>query len=163
MIIADCWNIYTINRLWRLFRKNIFMKIPEGEGQIQKADAPFDLSPNKAFRARVWRVLICVRLTQHTHTYVPTYKQQSGSYRPSPSYWTGGSRTQGWNKFLWQETGQLWHFCREHQYSETTHMQTHSLHALPLAIVDLTSTVTAGKTPMVTVKTKHTERAITQI
>lgn len=31
------------------------------------------------------------------------------------------------------------------------------------ATVDLTSTVTAGKVPMVTVKMKHTDRAITQI
>lgn len=33
----------------------------------------------------------------------------------------------------------------------------------PFAIVDLTSTVTAGNVPMVTVKMKHTDRAITQI
>lgn len=32
-----------------------------------------------------------------------------------------------------------------------------------LGNVDLTSTVTAGKVPMVTVKMKHTDRAVTQI
>lgn len=43
-------------------------------------------------------------------------------------------------------------------------MQTHSPQPFPFsATVVLTSTVTAGKMPMVTVKTKHTERAITQI
>lgn len=35
--------------------------------------------------------------------------------------------------------------------------------APPLAAEDLTSTVTAGNIPIVMVKTKHTERAITQI
>lgn len=35
--------------------------------------------------------------------------------------------------------------------------------APPFATVDLTSTVTAGNVPMVTVKMKHTDRAITQI
>lgn len=33
----------------------------------------------------------------------------------------------------------------------------------PSAIVDLTSTVTAGNVPMVTVKMKHTDKAISQI
>ncbi len=43
-------------------------------------------------------------------------------------------------------------------------MQTHSLQPLPFSTtVVLTSTVMAGKTPMVMVKTKHTERAMTQI
>lgn len=104
----------------------------------------------------------------HTHTYVPTYKQQSGSCRPSPSGWTGGSRTPGWNNSLWKRrsscdttalSGRENEY--EHGYSE---VQTHSLQPLPSATtVVLTSTVMAGKTPMVMVKTKHTERAITQI
>lgn len=38
-----------------------------------------------------------------------------------------------------------------------------SPHAPPSAMVDFTSTVTAGNVPMVIVKAKHTERAMTQI
>lgn len=56
------------------------------------------------------------------------------------------------SKMLWSGGTSL-HSCESGDSPQT----------LPFAIVDLTSTVTAGNVPMVTVKMKHTDRAITQI
>ncbi len=71
-----------------------FHENPGGDGQIQKADAPSDSSIHSTCLKRLSLII--------THTYVPRYKKQSGSCRPSPSGWTGGNRTPGWNKCLWK-------------------------------------------------------------
>lgn len=63
--------------------------------------------------------------------------------------------------FLW-----LWLICTEMRclsQSSTSFNKLDSPQTPPLATVLLTSTVTAGNVPMVTVKIKHTDRAMTQI